>query len=315
MKVRELFDVKYGVNLELITCETTAADDADGVNFVARTSNNNGVVAVVKKIEGVTPQAAGTLSCAGGGSVLETFVQTKPYYSGRDLYILTPKKKMTLAEKLFYCMCIKANAYKYNYGRQANKTLKDIELPDAVMQWVYETKIDAITTNVNAKTPPLEAEKWGEFKIGKLFTLSRGKMSNISECESGDMPLVTAFTQNNGISRYVSCDERYHASGNCLTVANTGQGSVFRTFYQPTAFVPSNNVTCLFPLDFELNKYIGMFIATLCWLEIPRYSYGRIVNNRQLEQVIIKLPQTLNNSPDWEYMENYIKSLPYSDRI
>ena len=132
MKVNELFNVKYGVNLELLTCETTTADDVDGVNFVARTSNNNGVVATVKKIEGVTPQAAGTLSCAGGGSVLETFVQVKPYYSGRDLYVLTPKNEMSLAEKLYYCMCIKANAYRYSYGRQANKTLSDIELPDII---------------------------------------------------------------------------------------------------------------------------------------------------------------------------------------
>ena len=28
----------------------------------------------------------------------------------------------------------------------------------------------------------------------------------------------------------------------------------------------------------------------------------------------IKLP-TKDNKPNWEYMENYIKSLPYGDRI
>lgn len=82
MKVRDLFDIKYGVNLELLTCEITTADDVDGVNFVARTANNNGVVAVVKKIENIKPQAAGTLSCAAGGSVLATFVQIKPYIAG-----------------------------------------------------------------------------------------------------------------------------------------------------------------------------------------------------------------------------------------
>jgi len=114
MKVKDLFDVQYGVNLELLACEATTAQDSEGINFVARTSNNNGVVAKVKRIDGINPQPAGTLSCAGGGSVLETFVQTEPYYSGRDLYVLTPKGEMTLAEKLYYCMCIKANAYKYS---------------------------------------------------------------------------------------------------------------------------------------------------------------------------------------------------------
>ena len=148
MKISDLFDVKYGVNLELMTCERTTDNDINSVNFVARTSKNNGVTAVVKRIDGVEPQPAGTLSCAGGGSVLETFVQTKPYYSGRDLYILTPKFEMTLAEKLYYCMCIKANAYKYNYGRQANKTLKDIEIPDSVPEWVASAFDNTIVKNI-----------------------------------------------------------------------------------------------------------------------------------------------------------------------
>ena len=57
MKVEELFYIKYGVNLELFSCETTDVNDSEGVNFVARTSNNNGVVAKVKRITNVEPQA------------------------------------------------------------------------------------------------------------------------------------------------------------------------------------------------------------------------------------------------------------------
>jgi len=90
MKVAELFSVEYGINLELNVCEIT--HDNNGINFVARTAENNGVVAKVKLIEGKTPQPAGVLTCASDDSVLSTFVQTAPFYSGRDLYILTPKK-------------------------------------------------------------------------------------------------------------------------------------------------------------------------------------------------------------------------------
>ena len=144
MRIEELFDVKYGVNLELENCQ--CIDSKDGINFVARTSVNNGVVAKVAKIEGIEPQAAGTLSCAAGGSVLATFLQMEPYYSGRDLYILTPKREMSLNEKLYYCMCIQSNAYKYSYGRQANKTLKDIVIPDVVPKWAQQIKIVPITT-------------------------------------------------------------------------------------------------------------------------------------------------------------------------
>ncbi len=99
VELRDIFDIKYGVNLELNKLNQVS----EGLNFVSRTSKNNGVSAQVEAIEGVEPIPAGTITVAGGGSVLETFLQSTPYYSGRDLYYLTPKTLMTDAEKLFYC--------------------------------------------------------------------------------------------------------------------------------------------------------------------------------------------------------------------
>ena len=48
MKIKDLFYYKYGVNLELMNCQEITDKDKDSVNFVARTSVNNGVVARVK---------------------------------------------------------------------------------------------------------------------------------------------------------------------------------------------------------------------------------------------------------------------------
>jgi hypothetical protein len=167
MKVRELFDVKHGVNLELMRCEIMSKKDYDSVNFVARTSNNNGVVAKVKCIDGIIPHPAGVISCAAHGSVMSSFVQVRPFYSGRALYVLTPKHDLILQEKLYYCMCLKANAYRYNYGRSAEKTLPDIELPDTIPEWVYNVKATPISTSIpNNHFKSFEIEKWGEFRIG-----------------------------------------------------------------------------------------------------------------------------------------------------
>lgn len=128
-KVSDLFDVKYGINLELINCECQRDwEDGMTVNFVARTENDNGVVARVEIIPGKEPQPAGLLTCAGGGSVLSTFVQRRDFYSGRDLYLLIPKYDMSLYSKLFCCTVIEANKYRFSYGRQANKTLPNLEL-------------------------------------------------------------------------------------------------------------------------------------------------------------------------------------------
>jgi hypothetical protein len=66
---------------------------------------------------------------AGGGSVLETFLQKEPSYSGRDLFYLRPRTTLSDEELLFYALCIQANAFKYSFGRQANRTLRDLPIP------------------------------------------------------------------------------------------------------------------------------------------------------------------------------------------
>ena len=58
-----------------------------------------------------------------------------------------------------------------------------------------------------------------------------------------------------------------------------------------------------------------MFICTILNQEVFRYSYGRarIINLIKLEK--ITLPANSQNEPDWEYMEKYIKLLPYGDCV
>ena len=129
VKISVLFDVLYGTNLELVNLDQCGSSDSDAIYFVSRTESNNGVSAVVRKVIDIIPNPGHCLSVAGGGSVLSTFYQPLPFYSGRDLYILKPKKTMDITEMLFYAYCIRLNKYKYNYGRQANKTLKDILIP------------------------------------------------------------------------------------------------------------------------------------------------------------------------------------------
>lgn len=127
--IEDLFDIRYGVNMELYKFDECKSTDRHAIPFVSRSERNNGIAAFVEKRIGYEPNPAHTLSVAGGGSVLATFYQDKPYYSGRDLYYLTPKRAMSSVEMLYYSMVIKANRYRYSYGRQANKTFKNILIP------------------------------------------------------------------------------------------------------------------------------------------------------------------------------------------
>jgi hypothetical protein len=156
IRVDELFDVRYGVNLELNALVQTP----DGINFVSRTARNNGVSARVALIPGIKPIPAGTISVAGGGSVMESFLQPKPYYSGRDLYYLSAKQELTDAEKLYYCTCLRANKYRYNYGRQANRTLKEILIPSPleIPNWVNDS-INEIINNMISTLSQMSSHK------------------------------------------------------------------------------------------------------------------------------------------------------------
>ncbi len=152
--ISKIFEVYYGVNLELVNLDQCNIDDPDAISFVSRTENNNGVSAIVKRIKGVEPNPAHTISVAGGGSVLSSFYQPHPYYSGRDLYYLTPKIQLNPIEMLFYAYCIELNKYKYNYGRQANRTLRDILIPSYMpnsfrgLEKNIITKLGDISNNV-----------------------------------------------------------------------------------------------------------------------------------------------------------------------
>lgn len=306
MLVSELFDIKYGINLELDSLEQS--DDADAINFVARTAENNGVVARVKRISGKEPQPAGILTCAGGGSVLSTFVQDKPFYSGRDLYLLIPKKEMSLEEKLFYCHVIKMNAYRYSYGRQANRTLKNINLPP-LPDWLKKYKIDysPIDTQIKHKELPFDTTKWKKFTVKDVFECNTTKP--MIETVDGDEVYITRSAMNNGFSGFVSNDGYKLNKSNCITIGAEGRFA----FYQDKDFVAGVKIYTL--RNEKLNKYNGLFICTVLNQDVYKYSYGRARILDKIKQEIIKLPVDKNGNPDWDYMEKYIKSLPYSDLI
>ena len=63
------------------------------------------------------------------------------------------------------------------------------------------------------------------------------------------------------------------------------------------------------------NKYIYIFIAVLLKQLKLKYSYGRQVRLRRLENEKIRLPINSNKNINWQFMENYIKSLPYSSNL
>ena len=64
-----------------------------------------------------------------------------------------------------------------------------------------------------------------------------------------------------------------------------------------------------------MNKYNALFIVTVIKANKYRFSYGRKWTLEKMRDTIIKLPSRRDGMPDFGYMEEYIRALPYSDRI
>jgi restriction endonuclease S subunit len=315
VSVSQLFDVSYGTKFDLKRMQITSADDPDAIGFVSRSRQNLGVVAYVKPYKRTMPLAAGLITVALGGSyLLSAFVQEKPFYTAQNVAVLSPKKEMTENEKLFYCVCLGKNRFKYSaFGREANRTLSTLQVPAKMPEEFGRISIDE-TVPSTSKTPKISFElsttNWRYFKLTDLFYISGTRTTPIIELEEyghGVYPYVTTQATNNGVGGFYN---HFTERGNVLVIDSAVLGYCS---YQEQNFSASDHVEKLTP-NFDMNRYIALFLTTVLNLEQYRYSYGRKASQGRLKKIIIKLPSR-NTKPDWQFMENYIKSLPYSSNL
>jgi len=317
VKISDLFEVKYGVNLELNSLNRADNRSENTVCFVSRTDNNNGVSAFVEKDDSIKSISPNTITVAGGGSVLATFLQPYEYYSGRDLFYLTPKIKMSERELIYYSICIRKNKYRYSYNRQANRTLRDILIPAEAPQEFLNLKVKKPSNKaILNKKLSLSGQKWKWFEYDDLFDVNIGKSVDLNKLKQSKdgISYVGRTEDNNGITAKVasSGDFKIYA-GNCITVPMVG--NELKSSYQTEPFCVSQNIAILQPKNFSLNVFIANFLNTIIRKDAFRFAYGRTLSLDRLKMLKIKLPVDKNNNPDWQFMEDYIKSLPYSSGI
>lgn len=176
--------------------------------------------------------------------------------------------------------------------------------------------------------PELNVHEWKMFSLGRLFDIKKGKRLTSNEQEDGDNIYIGAVDSNNGVTNYISQAPIHE--GNTITV--NYDGSVGEAFYQPEAYWASDDVNVLYSNYDGFNEYIGLFIVTVIRHGKNRFSYGRKWTLESMKATDICLPVKYNRDgtifidkdnkfsdngfvPDWQFMENYIKALPYGDRI
>lgn len=146
VELSSLFVVEHGNKLDLNKMKK-CDPRPDAIAFIGRSGTKNGIVAFVEEVAGLDPNCDGLITVALGGAALSSFVQPRPFYTAQNIDVLRPIAEMSLDEKLYYCLCIEANRFRYStYGREANRTLKNLLVPgpESLPSWVNGTSKAAI---------------------------------------------------------------------------------------------------------------------------------------------------------------------------
>ena len=170
--------------------------------------------------------------------------------------------------------------------------------------------------NIKIILPPVN--EWKDFTYDNLFNISRGNPP-LTAAESkkpenqGSTPFAGAAKDGNGITAFINKPATYKE--NAITVGNSGNGGAGLAFYQPIPFCAGNTVNILYGKGFVITPSIGLFLCAIISQEHYKYNHGQGWGITRMKSSKIKLPSKKDGSPDWELIENYINSLPYSKYI
>lgn len=301
-KISDIFIVRTGGDLWL---EKEIPGD---IPVVSLGFENNGVVGYIQKNDEHCLYPAGSITVSGWAGGMKAFVQIKDFYVRGRVKILIPKQEMTLQQKFYYCCCFNANAYRYTYGRKSSaERFSDVMIPslEEIPSWINRHKIEKIITKNKAKELDTNI-KWKKFKIVDVFNIYRGKRLKEEDREPGNVKYYSASQNNNGLTDMIS--NPLFIEKDALIYTTFGD-----CFYIEGEFTASDEISIM--KNKNMNKYSALFISTIFKQNKFKYQFGRKAFYNKYKDEYILLPTNNDDEINWNYMENYIKSLPYGDKI
>ena len=276
--------------------------------------------------------------CNGEGSVGYCNYMDRDFMASGDL-ILAYGDKINPYTALFIVTLLDRERPKYSFGRKYGKYVKTTAIPLPVgvdginPDWQYIEgfvkktiipKLPRKAKNVWQKkydNKPTQAAKihfntkeWKWFRHDAIFTeISVAKSFDLNSLEivQDGINYLSRTVENNGYECKVKYDAEKITKGGFISVVMVGIPA--SAFYQEKDVICSQNILVLrYP---QINVYNALFILTLLQLERYRFSYGRTLSKTNFVGGYIKLPVTSDGLPNWQFMEDYIKSLPYSKNI
>lgn len=158
--------------------------------------------------------------------------------------------------------------------------------------------------------PALNEKRWQGFPVDFLFEIN-GEAKDCEMVNGNDVSFVTASAVHNGVTKCVSLDD---ADGRpidrqFISVAKTG--TPFKAFYQKGVSVVDVNVARLHLRNklYRDNPFVQQFLVTLFEKQRSKFTYGYVSGIKRMSRTMLLLPVDDANEPDYEYMEQYVKSV------
>ena len=314
--LRDIFpDIQRGKRLK-------TADHIQGsIPYVSSSAINNGVDAFIGN-GGKVRKFEECLTLANSGSVGKTFYHSYEFIASDHVTSLK-SDKLNKYSYLFIATIVQRLEEKYSFNREINDVRINKEKivlpvdesgnPDYAFmeQYIKEREkqivqnyIDYIGNNIQigGGITPLNQKDWKEFFVEDVVTILPGRDIYDAERIPGKTPYVSSSSVNNGICHFVN-NANDTLEANCISVNRNG--SVGFAFYHPYEALFSNDCRKLRP-KYESN-YISLFIATQITAQRNKYSYGYKMGTARLKRQKIMLPTTDNGTPDYDYMEQYVR--------
>ena len=289
--------------------------------LISCSGTNNGIMGSVNP-SGISKctVASNVLTVAVSGSAGATFYQGIGAVINSGVLILDGIEFSDKETYLFICALVREVNSKFNYGLKAsadrvgnqiiNLPITPDGLPDyqfmhdyiAEREPDYSWATQCVEPNAELS---LTDREWAEFQIGELFTQERGKEKAPKQNLDGNIPLIVETELNNG--KLKNAEPTRVFSGNAISVSINIPKNVF---YQENDFCASVNIAIL--RNEYINKYNGLFIANIISYANRIYNYWNKQSKDRLNNTIINLPITSDGTPDYDFMAQYIKSLPFS---
>lgn len=336
-KLRDLFNrIEQGRRLK-------KEDQLPGeIPFVMAGTTNTGVVNYISNPVASFPENSITIDIFGNA-----FYRNYEFGAGDDTGVYWNSEKIySETTMLFFTISIaKALAGKFSFGNKLRSSQSldfKIQLPIKDGNIDFEFMEDFIRSMERQSITDLESEHKSELEAYLTatglndYTLTAAEQKALEDFEnlnfeehnvvdvfnvkntknilsrditrnSGETAYLSASSENNAVSSYISYNENYLEEGNCIFIG----GKTFVVTYQEKHFYSndSHNLV-LYLIDNEKrNKLTQLYLATCINVSLKhKYSWGNSISNRKIRNDKVSLP-TEDIHINYSVMKTFITAI------